>query len=132
MNNTTTQPSIDEDEQLLAALTEYIGAMDKGEAHDFRARLAVDRVLLETIAKAMSEMAMLIAAAHVIEDDDEFDSVAEGVFGDAYFDGPDVQRLRTYYLENADMVDFHACGLPAPIVAQCICTQLAAYQILHA
>lgn len=131
MNETISRPSVDDDHEVLVVLDEYIANMDDDAACVFRARLALSPSLLASVTKALREMAMLIAAAHVLEDEDAFECVADGVFGDAIHDNPDVRRLRTHYLENAGMADFSAGSLSDTIVSQRIDSQLATYRLLH-
>ena len=58
----------------------------------------------EAAGRAISEMAILIAAAKTLEDESEFERVAEQCFEDCLLDDPEIRKLRNFYLGFADQI----------------------------
>lgn len=98
-------PAETEDSQLINALLEYGKSLDSDEEAEFRQRLKEDQAYFNAMGKALSEMAMLIAGAAVIEDDAEFVKTRRRILFESRTDSEELRDLRLYYLNNRHAVD---------------------------
>ena len=97
-----------EDEELAKALKEYADSMDDLDRKNFLDKISEDKKFYFSMAKSLSEMAMLIAGAAVINDEDEFGKMRKRILFEARKDDSSVKTLRMYYLNNRDAVEMDA------------------------
>ena len=98
----------EEDRQLENALIEYADSMDDDKREAFMNRVQNDKEFYFTIGKALSEMAMLIAGAAVIDEEAEFGKMRKRILFEARKDTPEVKTMRLYYLNNRHAVEMDA------------------------
>lgn len=96
---------LDEDRQLESALLEYADLLDEAERDSFIAKLRGEPEFYASMSKALSEMAMLIAGAAVIDEDSEFSKMRRRIMFEARQDTGDMRSMRLYYLNNRDAVE---------------------------
>lgn len=104
--NASPSDDMSDDSQLEKALLEYASSMDdEGARAAFLQRLKDDQAYYLDMGKALSEMAMLIAGAAVIDDDAEFSKMRRRILFESRSDKPELTSLRLYYLNNRHAVD---------------------------
>lgn len=101
-------PAAGEDLQLELVLVEYAKSMDEAGSSAFLKRLKDDPDYYLSMGQAVSEMAMLIAGAAVIDDDAEFTKMRRRILFKSRFDNAELRLLRVYYLNNRNAVDMEA------------------------
>lgn len=101
-------PTSGEDLQLEKALVEYAKDMNETERVSYLQRLKDDQSYYLSMGKALSEMAMLIAGAAVIDDDAEFVKMRRRILFESRSDSKELTDLRLYYLNNRNAVDMDA------------------------
>lgn len=101
-------PASGEDLQLELALLEYAKSMEDADRVTFLQRLKDDQAYYLSMGKALSEMAMLIAGAAVIDDDAEFVKMRRRILFESRPDDAELRSLRVYYLNNRHAVDMDA------------------------
>lgn len=106
--------SPDEDEQLLDlsaddlldnALIDYAESLEDAKRETLLSHLEKDETFYQAMSKALNEMAMLIAAAAVLDDSAEFNKRRKLVLFEARADSSDVRELRLHYLHHRNEVD---------------------------
>lgn len=99
-------PTVGDDEQLEKSLREYgskvLRPAGRGDVAD---RLENDPDFFHAMGKALADMAWLIAAAAVVDDDIEFGRTRKRILGEARNEEADLIELRRYYLVNRHQVD---------------------------
>jgi hypothetical protein len=98
-------PADGEDLQLELALLEYAKSMEEPARTIFLQRLKDDQSYYLGMGKSLSEMAMLIAGAAVIDDDAEFVKMRRRILFESRGDDAELRSLRIYYLNNRHAVD---------------------------
>jgi hypothetical protein len=133
MNATKATHDTDADPELIAALEEYLDHFDSPRRAALYARLQRNPGFHDRMTDAISDMAMLVAAAHVIDDENEFETVAGRAFEECLLDPEEIRELRLYYLDNLDSVAFPAelANLSGQAVKARLAKQKAHYLILH-
>ena len=101
-------PTAGEDLELEKALVEYANSMEQADRINFLQKLKDDQSYYLGMGKALSEMAMLIACAAVIEDDAEFLKRRRHIMYEAREDSNELVKMRLYYLNNRHAVDMDA------------------------
>jgi hypothetical protein len=101
-------PTSGEDLQLEKALFEYGKDMNEADRIAYHQRLKDDQSYYLSMGKALSEMAMLIAGAAVIDDDAEFVKMRRRILFESRSDSKELTDLRLYYLNNRNAVDMDA------------------------
>lgn len=94
----------EEDAQILEALDEYVAGLDGKEAKVFSEKLS-DPVFHRSMAKTLSEMAILIAGAAVLPDDADYIKLRRKVMLESRGDSPEAHRMRTHYLTHRQSVE---------------------------
>ncbi len=97
--------NLDEDRQLESALLEYADLLDEAERDSFIARLRDEPEFYAAMSKSLSEMAMLIAGAAVIDEESEFSKMRKRIMFEARQDTAEMRSMRLYYLNNRDAVE---------------------------
>lgn len=95
------EASADEDREIEGALLEYADLLDERERDSFLSRLRDDPSFFSSMSKSLSEMAMLIAGAAVI-DEREFNEMRKRIMFEARQDTPEIRTMRLYYINNHD------------------------------
>lgn len=98
----------DDSFQLEKALVEYANSMAETARAAFLQQLKDDQAYFLSMGKSLSEMAMLIAGAAVIDDDAEFVRMRRRILFEARSDDTNIIALRLYYLNNRHAVDMDA------------------------
>lgn len=101
-------PAAGEDLQLEKALVEYANSMEAEQRTEFLQKLKDDQSYYLSMGKSLSEMAMLIAGAAVIDDDAEFVKMRRRILFESRTDNAELTNLRLYYLNNRHAVDMDA------------------------
>lgn len=96
---------VDEDRQLESALLEYADLLDDDVRDAFLGKLKAEPEFYASMSKALSEMAMLIAGAAVMDDDSEFLKLRKRIMFEARRDDSDMRSMRLYYLNNRHAVE---------------------------
>lgn len=102
------QPLNLEDPQLDSALIEYANTMSDTDRVAFMDQLQNDPSFYQTMGDALSEMAMLIAGAAVIDDEPEYNKMRRHIMNNARHDTPAIKTMRLFYLNNRHTVDMAA------------------------
>ena len=92
----------DADEDVLAALDDYAASLGETSGSKLRRRLASDPAFFAELAVAVGEMAKVVAAAAVLDDDASFDDCCRPLVERASDDAPPAQALRFHYLDATD------------------------------
>jgi hypothetical protein len=92
-----------DDPNLGWAINEYESHLDPADLASF---IEFKSFGYEAAGHAISEMAMLIAAAKTLQDDAEFERIAEQCFDGCLLDGAVIRKLRNFYFRSADQIDF--------------------------
>ena len=99
-------PTVGEDEQLERSLLEYGKKVLRPAGRDDVAdRLENDPDFFHAMGKALADMAWLIAAAAVVDDEIEFGRTRKRILGEARNEEQELIELRRYYLINRHQVD---------------------------
>ena len=96
--------------ELDTVIAEYAQALGERDGVDFLIEVYTNNTLRADICKAIEQMAIVIAAADVIEDDSEFLQIADRVIMESLYDPMYVQRLKCFYLSNGEKVDLSKSG----------------------
>lgn len=102
------EPASGGDVQLERALVEYANSMEDEGRDNFLAQLKSDPSHFALMGAALSDMAMLIAGAAVMETEAEFNKLRRTILSRSRKDEGHVMSLRRYYLENRHAVDMDA------------------------
>lgn len=104
-NDQDYDPTVGEDQQLERSLREYGKIMRGADRADLAERMDSDPDFFHAMGKALSDMAMLIAAAAVVDDDVEFARTSKRILLEARQEEADLIELRRYYLVHRHKVD---------------------------
>ncbi len=99
------QMDVSADNLLDTALLDYVEGLEEPARSDIAQRLETEEHFYAQMSKALNEMAMLIAAAAVLDDEAAFLKRRKLVLFEARTDVPEVQTLRMDYLNNRNEVD---------------------------
>lgn len=95
----------DEMDRCEPALREYAGLLEAGQREAMLALLDTDPAFRVAMARAVTDMALLMGGATLIENEAEFVGVRESILERATADSPEVRAMRLYYLEHRAAVD---------------------------
>lgn len=93
------------DDLLDNALIDYVETLEDADKTVVMQRLENEEAFYAAMSKALNEMAMLIAAAAVLDDEQDFNKRRKLVLFEARGDAPEVQALRLHYLNHRNEVD---------------------------
>lgn len=102
------EPTSGRDVQLEHALVEYANSMEDDVRNTFLDQLKTDPAYFALMAAALSDMAMLLAGAAVMETEAEFNKLRRTILSRSRKDDVHVMSLRRYYLYNRHAVDLGA------------------------
>lgn len=108
MSDQENTETFEDDVQLEEALSEYADTLDDSARKAFIAKLHDDKDFHVNMGKALSEMAMLIAGAAVIDDESEYSRLRRKVLFESRQDDEGVFTMRIYYLNNRHAVEMEA------------------------
>lgn len=93
------------DDLLDTALIDYVETIEDPQRTAVMQRLENEESFYMSMSKALNEMAMLIAAAAILDDEADFNKRRKLVLFEARTDVKEVQDLRLHYLNHRNEVD---------------------------